>query len=230
VRGSEQVRGTPYALAAIPARFAIERGAWKEAAQLQPQTTRFPFTAGLTHFARALGAARSGDAAAAERDVQELARIVDALRPPRMPTGRPKWKCSVWALARGSHTPRAIATKRSSSCAPQPSSKRRARRARSAPGAWSRRTNCSATLLLESGKPAEALAEYERSQVRDPNRFRSLYGAGQAAAQSGNRDKVRYYFSRLVDMAGSGNLRIGAPSPSRGQRHLFFFLDQTSLL
>src|SRR5882762_7119208 len=80
VQGSEQVRGTPYALAAIPARFVIERGAWKEAAQLQPQATRFRFTAAFTHFARALGAARSGDAAAAEGEVQELARIVDALK------------------------------------------------------------------------------------------------------------------------------------------------------
>jgi tetratricopeptide (TPR) repeat protein len=58
-------------------------------------------------------------------------------------------------------------------------------------------------MLLESGRPAEALAAYEQSQVRDPNRFRSLYGAGQAAAQSGNRDKARYYFSRLIELAGS---------------------------
>src|SRR6267378_6950204 len=59
VQGSEQVRGTPYALAAIPARFVIERGAWKEAAQLQPQATRFRFTAAFTHFARALGDRKS---------------------------------------------------------------------------------------------------------------------------------------------------------------------------
>jgi tetratricopeptide (TPR) repeat protein len=62
-------------------------------------------------------------------------------------------------------------------------------------------------MLLESGKPADALAEYERSQLRDPNRFRSLYGAGQAAAQSGNRERARSYFLRLIDMAGSGESR-----------------------
>jgi len=67
-------------------------------------------------------------------------------------------------------------------------------------------------MLLESGKPAAALAEYERSQVRDPNRFRSLYGAGQAAAQSGNRDRARYYFTKLIDMAvaASGRPEIEA--------------------
>jgi hypothetical protein len=62
-------------------------------------------------------------------------------------------------------------------------------------------------MLLESGRAADALAGYERSQLRDPNRFRSLYGAGRAAVQSGNRDRARYYFSRLIDMTGSGELR-----------------------
>src|SRR6266581_2857635 len=69
VRSASPAQGTPYALAAIPARYAVERGAWKEAARLEPQENRFRFTMAFTHFARALGAARSGDPAAAERDV-----------------------------------------------------------------------------------------------------------------------------------------------------------------
>src|SRR5256714_13040799 len=56
----------PYPLAAMPARLAVERGAWREAAQLQPQQSKFPFTEALTHQARAIGAARIGDAAAAQ--------------------------------------------------------------------------------------------------------------------------------------------------------------------
>src|SRR5205809_679189 len=56
----------PYGQAAIPARYAIERGDWKRAVTLEPRTSKFPYTAALTHFARALGAARSGDAVAAE--------------------------------------------------------------------------------------------------------------------------------------------------------------------
>jgi tetratricopeptide (TPR) repeat protein len=72
-------------------------------------------------------------------------------------------------------------------------------------------------MLLESGKPSEALAEYERSQVRDPNRFRSLYGAGQAAAQSGNRDKARHYFSKLIELGGSGDPR---PEIENARRYL----------
>jgi tetratricopeptide (TPR) repeat protein len=217
VRGSEQVRGTPYALAAIPARYAIERGAWKEAAQLQPQASNFRFTPALTHFARALGAARSGDAAAAERDVQELARIVDALK-----AGKDAyWTTEVevqrlgaaaWvAFARGNreaaldlmHAAAALEDKSEKSAV--------------SPGRLVPAHELLGDMLLESGKPAEALAEYERSQVRDPNRFRSLFGAGQAAAESGNRDKARYYFSKLSDMAGSGDLR---PEMEKARRYL----------
>ena len=80
--------GGTYAFAAIPARFAIERGMWKDATQLQPRASRFPYTESMTYFARALGAARSGDPVAAEKDVGELARIVAALKAARTITGR----------------------------------------------------------------------------------------------------------------------------------------------
>jgi len=72
--------GPAYALAAIPARILVERGLWKDAMQLEPRPSKFPYTDAMTYFARALGAARSGDVAAADKEMQELARIVDALR------------------------------------------------------------------------------------------------------------------------------------------------------
>ena len=62
-------------------------------------------------------------------------------------------------------------------------------------------------MLMELKRPADALKEYEASQQREPNRYRGLYGAGQAAAQSGNRDKARDYLSKLIELAGSGDLR-----------------------
>src|SRR5439155_650443 len=64
----------PYGQAAIPARYAIERGDWKRAVTLEPRTSKFPYTAALTHFARALAAARSGDKAKAKR---YFARLVE---------------------------------------------------------------------------------------------------------------------------------------------------------
>jgi tetratricopeptide (TPR) repeat protein len=217
VRGSEQVRSTPYALAAIPARYAIERGAWKEAAQLQPQASRFLFTAPLTHFARALGAARSGDAAAAERDVQELARIVDALKAAKdaywtIEVEVQRLGAAAWvAFARGNREA-ALDLMRSAANLEDTSEK-----AAVSPGRLVPARELLGDLLLESDKPAEALAEYERSQVRDPNRFRSFYGAGQAAAQSGNREKARHYFSKLIELAGSGDPR---PEMEQARRYL----------
>ena len=72
-------------------------------------------------------------------------------------------------------------------------------------------------MLLESGRPAEALAEYERVQEQDPNRFRTLYGAGQAAAKANDRDKARHYFSKLVEVAGFGDPR---PEMEQARRYL----------
>ena len=62
-------------------------------------------------------------------------------------------------------------------------------------------------MLLDSGRFDEALAAYEATLVNDPKRLRSFYGAAQAAAAAGNRDKARYYFSRIVEMTDSGSDR-----------------------
>jgi tetratricopeptide (TPR) repeat protein len=217
VRTTEQALRTPYARAAIPARFAIERGAWKEALDLQPQPTRFRYIAAFTHFARALGAARSGDAAAAERDVQELVRIVDAMKAAKdaywtTEVEAQRLAAAAWiAFAKGNREA-ALDLMRAAAALEDKSEKSGV-----SPGRLVPAHELLGDMLLESGKPAEALAEYERSQVRDPNRFRSLYGAGQSATQSGNRDKARYYFSRLIDMAGSGDLR---PEMEKARRYL----------
>src|SRR2546425_916212 len=70
----------PYAVAAMPARYAVERGDWQAATKLEPRSRAFPFTEALTHFARGIGAARSGDVALAQKSEAELARLRDALK------------------------------------------------------------------------------------------------------------------------------------------------------
>lgn len=62
-------------------------------------------------------------------------------------------------------------------------------------------------MLLELKRPADALKEFEASHTREPDRFRGLYGAAQAAAQSGDSAKAKRYFARLVQIAGQGNAR-----------------------
>jgi tetratricopeptide (TPR) repeat protein len=200
-------QGAPYALAAIPARYAVERDAWKEAAQLEPRPNRFQFTTAFTHFARALGAARSGDPAAAERDVQELARIAEALKADK----NAYWttEVEVQRLAAAAWVAQAKGEREAALKLMHASAELEAKSEKSAvsPGRLVPANELLGDMLLEDAKPAEALSAYEQSLVRDPNRYRSPRGAGQAAAQSGNRDKARYYYGRLLELAGSGSAR-----------------------
>jgi tetratricopeptide (TPR) repeat protein len=62
-------------------------------------------------------------------------------------------------------------------------------------------------MLMELKRPAEALKEYEQSQKREPDRFRSLYGAALAAEMSGDARAARRYYQRLVQVAGRGDPR-----------------------
>jgi hypothetical protein len=70
----------PYALAISPARYAVERGDWKAAAELQVRPSPLPQVQAITYFARALGAARSGNPDAAKTDIAKLAELRDKLR------------------------------------------------------------------------------------------------------------------------------------------------------
>lgn len=207
VQASAQVRITPYALAAIPARYTIERSAWSEAAQLQNQETRFPYTAALTHFARALGAARSGVAIDAKSDVMELARIVEAMKS----ANNTYWAVEVevqrmaaeaWVLYTNGNLKEALTLMRDSADLEDTSEK-----AAVSPGRLLPARELLGDMLLESGRPGEALTEYEQSHRNDPDRFRTLYGAGQAAALAGDSVKAKHYFSRLIELAGSDDHR-----------------------
>ena len=73
-----------FAIAAIPARYALERGAWAEAAALEPHPSAYPYTEALTYLARALGAAHTGNTAAIKASVEALQRITDALTAQRL--------------------------------------------------------------------------------------------------------------------------------------------------
>ena len=85
-------RVAPYAIAAMHARYAVERGAWREAMQLQLQQSKFAFADAITYFARALGAARSGELAAAEKEAGELARLHKALQDAKFDSVRGSFK------------------------------------------------------------------------------------------------------------------------------------------
>jgi tetratricopeptide (TPR) repeat protein len=206
VSGAKRFSG-PYALAAIPARYAVERGDWRQAAKIQPIPSKFPFADALTYFARALGAARSGDPASAENDVQQLAVLRDALKAAKSDYWATEVEVSrlgaaAWATwARGRHE-EALSLMRSAADSEDKSEKHIVTPGRIVPA-----RELLGDMLLELKRPGEALKEFETSQTREPDRFRGLYGAAQAAAQSGDKAKAKRYFARLVEIAGQGTAR-----------------------
>jgi hypothetical protein len=202
-----------YARAAIPARQAIERGLWQEAAKLDdPDKSNFPFTEAMRYFGRALGAARSGNPAAAEKDLDQLRQVGETLKTAK----NDYWATEVevqrlgieaWiAFAKGQRD-QALATMRSAADIEDKSEKHPV-----SPGRLIPARELLGDMLLESARPAEALTEYEASQIRDPKRFRGYWGAGQAAAQAGNKEKAQFYFRHLVELAGAGD-----PRPETGK-------------
>jgi tetratricopeptide (TPR) repeat protein len=199
--------GAAYALVAMPARIAIERGMWKEAAQLEPRSSKVLQADAVTHFARALGAARSGDTAAAEKGVQELARIVDELKTAKndywaTEVEVQRMSAAAWTIYAKGNRDEALTLMRSTADLEDKKEKREGPPARLVPA-----RELLGEMLLEMKRPAEALKEFEASEKHVPNRFRGLYGAGQAAAQSGDNAKAKRYFTRLVELAAKGDSR-----------------------
>jgi tetratricopeptide (TPR) repeat protein len=197
----------PYAQAAMPARYAVERGDWKQAMALEPRPAQFPFTVALTHFARALGAARSGSVAAADTEVQELARLRDAMKAAKNEYWATEIEISrlaaaAWTARAQGKLEEALGLMRRAADIEDKNEKHIVTPARIVPA-----RELLGEMLLELRRPAEALKEFEASHVREPERFRGYHGAAQAAAQSGDRAKARHYFTQLVKLAGQGGPR-----------------------
>lgn len=192
-----------YALAAIPACILIERGMWKDAVQLEPRASKFPHTDAITYFARALGATRGGNIAAAEKGVQELARIVDVLKSTKdnywaTEVEVQRLSAAAWiAYAKGSPD-EALTLMRSAADMEDKSEKHAVTPGRLVPA-----RELLGDMLLEMNRPSEALESFETSEKHDPNRFRGLYGAGKAAALAGDQTKAKSYFEKLLALAKS---------------------------
>jgi hypothetical protein len=190
-----------YALAAIPARVALERNAWKEAAALTPRETPFAYADAVTHFARAIGLARSGNPAAAQKDVEKLAALRDALRKANDPywpeqVDIQRQNAMAWiALAEGRQS-EALTLQREAADREDATEKSAV-----SPGPIKPARELLGEMLLELKRPAEALKEFETTMTKEPNRFLGLYGAARAAEGTGDRQKARGYYVKLVEIA-----------------------------
>ncbi|OLC74505.1 MAG: hypothetical protein AUG04_11185 [Deltaproteobacteria bacterium 13_1_20CM_2_69_21] len=196
-----------YALAAIPARHALERRAWKEAAALtaQPATfpwAKYPYAEAIVHFARAVGGARAGALDTARREVARLADIQAALK------GQKgfDWSTQVeiqrraaagWLARAENKDAEALALMRSAAALEDSTDKHPV-----TPGSILPAREQLADLLSELGQPAAALAEYEASLRSAPARLNSYDGAAQAAERAGKKQEAKAFRERLVGLCG----------------------------
>lgn len=187
-----------FALAAIPARYALERGAWAEAAALEPQPSKFPYTEALTQFARALGAARTGDTAAARVSIAALERIREQLAGAKEgywaeQTEIQRRAASAWLALAERRSADALAEMRAAATLEDGTEKSAV-----TPGPLAPARELLGEMLMELEDPARARREFEATLKKEPNRFRAVYGAARAASRMGDTAAARRHYDQLL--------------------------------
>src|SRR6266705_3304244 len=203
---------TAYALAAIPSRYALERGRWVDAANVSPQPgdrdfrwEKFPQAVAVMVYARALGSARSGDARAVRKAIDSL----QSLRQDMIEAKIPYWAqqadiqiriTSAWAAFAEGNRQEALKLMREGADMEDASEKHPV-----TPGHVVPARELLGDMLLELNQPALALKEFEASQKTEPNRYRGLLGAARSAEGSGNMAKAKGYYSDLVTLTAKSD-------------------------
>ncbi len=190
-----------YAAAAIPARYALERSAWAEAASLTARSTKFPHTDAISHFARALGAARSGNPGAAAADIERLAALRDTLKTMQDAYWAEQVEIQrqiaiAWVTFAEGDRPRGIELLRAAALVEDGTDKSAV-----SPGPLAPARELLGYMLLEAGRPADALVEFEATTKKEPNRFHGLYGAARAAEAAGQRARSVTFYKQLLQVA-----------------------------
>ncbi len=197
-----------YALAAIPARYAVERRNWPEAASLTPPPMpfpweRFPWAEAMISYTRALGAAHTGDVAGAETEIAKLRSLKEKLDQAKDDYWAKQVEvqrlgaAGILAHAQGDDK-QAVELVRAAADLDATMDKHPATPAEVLPA-----RELLADLLLELNDPAAALKEYEQSVGTERNRFRSILGIARAAKQTGDTAQAREAYGKLVTLAST---------------------------
>jgi hypothetical protein len=199
-----------YTYAAGPARFALERRDWAEAAaiSLAPSDfpwNEFPWARSIVHFARGIGAARSGQLELARAELSVLRSLAKRLDPSTLPYWREQVfvhgdAVASWielAEGRGEAALRLAraAADREDAVDKHPVT----------PGEVVPARELLADMLLELGRPEQALAEYGLLLEGSPGRLNTLLGAGRAASRARQEELARRYYRRALDQSANGN-------------------------
>ncbi len=190
-----------FALAAIPARYAMERGQWADAMMLKPwPANNTPYTEAITHFARAMGAARSGRPAEAAADLARLG----ALHQREIEMKDAYWTEQVriqksvaeaWVMFAEGKKDEALKALAATADAEDLTDK-----AAVTPGPLAPARELYGFMLLEAGRPKDALVAFEAVTRKEPNRFLALYGAGKAAEGAKQTTKAKGYYRQIVEI------------------------------
>ncbi|MBV8031715.1 MAG: hypothetical protein JO035_09435, partial [Betaproteobacteria bacterium] len=186
------------ALAAMPARYMLERADWKGAAQLPVYKGKFPAAEAISRFARGLGMARTGDLAGTEAEMAALEQLKASLKAGKQPYWADRvdeqlTTLAAWlSYARGEGD-KALKLMRTAADGEDASVKNVAMENRLYP-----MRELLGEMLLASKQPKLALREFEASLRETPNRLRAYYGASVAAKEAGDQQAAETYMARLV--------------------------------
>jgi hypothetical protein len=189
-----------FAIAAIPARYALERQDWQQAESLVPSETPFPYTDAITWFARGLGAAKLGHAAVADEAATALKKIQQRL----LKANERYWAQQVEIQAIAVSAWSALAAGKNEEALRQmelaANMEDGTEKSVVTPGQLSPARELLGGMLLEMNKPAKALVQFDATLKKEPRRFRSLYGAAHAAQLSGHGELSQKYFGELLSV------------------------------
>jgi len=190
-----------FALSKYPVTYYVELHKWPEAAALKPVENGSEGDQAVTHWARAIGAARSGNVAQAKQDVAEIAKLHDALVAKKKNSAaefveKGRQEAQAWVLHAEGKNDEAFAMLRK--LADQED-----QLGEESTGIPAR--ELLADMLLDGKRPVEALAEYQTDLKMNPNRFDGLYGAAEAAEQAGKSAMATEYYDDLVKVCAGGS-------------------------
>ena len=195
-----------FAIAAIPARYALERGDFAGAATLDVVPAEStPHTQAITHFARAIGAARSGEPDAATADIAMLAELREKARARQDSYWTEQIDiqhraASAWVRFAQGDQQEGIRLMSAAADIEDGTDKSAV-----SPGPIAPARELLGIMLLQAGRPAEALTALEATLVKEPNRFMTLAAAAEAADAAGDTGKARRYYQQLLTVAASAD-------------------------
>jgi hypothetical protein len=212
------VAAADYALAASPARYAIERGDWDSASQLSVRQSNLNYAMAVSHFARALGAARSGKPEAAKADVQKLAELRDKLREAKDNywseiVDIQRQVAVAWVLHSEGKYDEALKAMSAAADAEDKTEKHVV-----TPGPLAPARELYGSMLLDRNMPQEALAAFEATKAKEPNRLQGYAGAAKAADTLGDKAAARHNYQQLVAL--TANADTERPAAATAKKYL----------